>query len=64
MEFALTNTGGRQISADEAETRDIKRAKCADCGQEVVWHRKGTTGQKAHFEHMPHSGPYVPRKKV
>jgi hypothetical protein len=26
--------------------------RCVECGQRVRAHKKGTTGQAAHFEHM------------
>ncbi len=46
---------GRQIDVNEAlELRKAKKAlelHCTLCGEPVRAHRKGTTGQAAHFEH-------------
>ena len=47
---------GRRIDITEAlDLRETKKAKldlrCTLCGEQVRPHRKGTTGQAAHFEH-------------
>ena len=47
---------GRQIDIDEAlQLREAGKSSpafcCTACGEHVRAHRRGTTGQAAHFEH-------------
>ena len=48
--------GSRTITVEEAlaipEIEVRRRFRCVQCGERVRAHKKGTTGQAAHFEHM------------